>query len=402
MKKILIAGLGIAGSSLLYLLKQHKETTSHIIVCDVRFSPWSHIVCGELVPEVADLKGKVPDNVYRYLKASHNIIMDNTKILRKFDRMIISIEGFDIGFSFNFYMIDKGLLIRRLIERSEDICELMLGYSAYRYEKVKDRVRVYLRSRDGSRACVDVDKVLACDSFPSVFYTSDIWHRLASTEYRYLTCISCVAEMRDHYAYPYIILSPRICPGGYAWIFPRSSDTANVGLGFLTENIADIKVFLERFLKVFNLKILGKALSKTLPVDGVLLSNSDNILYLGDAGGFVMPTNGAGINPAIASSIIAVESRLDRRIFNKKVLDTFGIYFMKLVSLRKRLDKYLTDPILFEKLRRDIVRNRIFLPFFRRILRDLMLGHVMSMHRIVISCIDSLVASFKFSGMGEV
>jgi len=401
-RKLLIAGLGIAGSALLYLIKRSSISDIQVTACDVRFSPWSHVVCGELVPEVTCLKGKVPHNVYRSLLESQNIIMSNTKILKTFNRMMIQIGEVELGFSFKFYMIDKGLLIRTLIERSEDRCEMMLGYSVYRFERLKDRVRVYVRSRDGARAQIDADVVAACDSFPSVFYTSDIWRLLSNYEYRYLTCISCTAEMFETYTDPYIVIDPKICPGGYAWVFPKAGDLANVGIGFLTDNLAYARTCLEEFLRRFNLKALSRPLSKTLPVDGVIVSRDSRVLYLGDAGGFVVPTNGAGINPAVASAVLALDSDLDVRRFNSRVLSTFGSYFARLVEIRKMLDKYLSDPLLFEKLKRDVARNRIVLPFFRRILRDLMLGHVPPMCRIFISCIDSLVASFKFSSIREV
>ncbi len=396
MKKIFIAGLGVAGSSLLYLAKNITGTNVQILACDSHISPWSHIVCGELVPEVSCLKDKVPEEVYKYLTFSQKLIEDNTRVIRSFDNMIIIVGDMEFNINFRFYMIDKSLLIRSFIEKSENICELMLGYSVYRYEIHKDIIRVYLRSREGHKKIIDANIVIAADSFPSVFYSSDIWYMLSETGYRYLTCISCVAEMRNNVEDPVIIIDPEICPGGYGWIFPKSNDIANIGVGFITESIVNIESIFEKFLRKFNLRKLGKPLSKTLPVDGIITSKISNVLYVGDAGGFVVPTNGAGINPAIASSVIALESNLNSEVFNRNVRRTFGNYFNKLVKLRKIIDKYLTDRELFKNLVRELKRNRILVPLFRKVLSDLMLGHVVTMYRIVIPCIDSLVTSLKF------
>lgn len=396
MRKIFVAGLGVAGSSLIYLASNIMQNNVQIYACDSRITPWTHIVCGELVPEVSCLKGKVPEQVYDYLTYSQKILMENTRIVRSFNNMIIIIDDLTFNINFRFYMIDKSLLIRNLIEKSERKCDLMLGYSAYRYDVHKNFMRVYLRSREGHKKSIDVDVIIAADSFPSVFYSSDIWYMLSESKYRYLTCISCIAEMEQIIECPTIIIDPDICPGGYGWIFPRSNDVANVGIGFLTENVINISNMFEKFLRKFNLKRLTKPLSKTLPVDGIITSSVHNIIYIGDAGGFVVPTNGAGINPAIASSIIALESKLDSEIFNEKVRKVFGDYFNKLVKLRKIIDKYLIDKNLFKSLVKELKRGKILMPLFRKVLSDLMLGHVVPMYRIVIPCIDSLVTSLKF------
>ncbi|NPA99873.1 MAG: hypothetical protein GXO10_00700 [Crenarchaeota archaeon] len=396
MRTVFVAGLGVAGSSLLYLIRSVNLENTQVVACDPRFYPWSHIVCGELVPEVSYLRSKVPNLVYEYLARSHKVLMENTRVVRSFNSMTIIIGDLRLKINFKFYMIDKSLLIRKLIEKSEDFCELMLGYSAYRYEVHKNHVRVYLRSREGHSKVIDADVVAASDSFPSVFYSPEILYILSEHGYKYLICVSCVAEMNQYFEEPLIIIDPEICPGGYGWIFPKSASTANVGIGVLIDYVINIEKVFEKFLKKFNLKKLSRPLSKTLPVDGIILSRVSNIVYLGDAGGFVVPTNGAGINPAIASSLIALEAQLNTELFNYKVRKIFGEYFSKLVKIRRIIDKYLTDIELFKNLVREINRNRILIPFFKKVLSDLMLGHVVPIHRVVISCIDSLVTSLKF------
>ncbi len=101
-----------------------------------------------------------------------------------------------------------------------------------------------------------------------------------------------------------------VAPGGYAWIFPKGEDIANVGLGVL-KNRAE-KTAYEYLLdfvaqcpetkdaQPVELNIGGD------PVGGLIKERAgDNILVVGDAAGFVNPITGGGINNALESGMYA-------------------------------------------------------------------------------------------------
>jgi len=96
-----------------------------------------------------------------------------------------------------------------------------------------------------------------------------------------------------------------VAPGGYVWIFPKSDDSANVGIGIipaLTEHNA--KYYLDKFLEDPRLE---GARFVELNAGGVPVSRplkktySDNILIVGDAGRIVNPITGGGISTAAAT-----------------------------------------------------------------------------------------------------
>ena len=97
-----------------------------------------------------------------------------------------------------------------------------------------------------------------------------------------------------------------IVPGGYIWIFPKSDDSANVGLGILksyTDKTA--KYFLDKFVesneKLKDAQIVAMNVGGD-PLGGLIEERySDNIMVIGDAAGFVDPLTGDGIRTAMLS-----------------------------------------------------------------------------------------------------
>ncbi|WP_294968576.1 NAD(P)/FAD-dependent oxidoreductase [uncultured Methanosphaera sp.] len=101
-----------------------------------------------------------------------------------------------------------------------------------------------------------------------------------------------------------------VSPGGYAWIFPKGDDIANVGLGVLKTHTDKTAIeHLDEFVK--NCPETKNAQPVELnvggdPVGGIIKDRiGDNILVVGDAGGFVNPLTGGGINSALESGVYA-------------------------------------------------------------------------------------------------
>lgn len=126
----------------------------------------------------------------------------------------------------------------------------------------------------------------------------------------------------------------KLAPGGYAWIFPKGKDCANVGLG-ITPNLADGKKAKD-FLDSFILKRFSKYSKLEMMSGGVPFFSrksilvKDNLLLVGDAARLADPLSGAGIANAILSGKIAgeVTSEFIKKNHPQKYLKEYEKKFM--------------------------------------------------------------------------
>ncbi len=119
--------------------------------------------------------------------------------------------------------------------------------------------------------------------------------------------------------------------GGYGWIFPKK-DFANVGLGYDIRFNLNLNEVFNTFIEDLKNEgfIEGDPISKTggfIPIGPLKKVYKENILLVGDAGGFCHPITGGGIAPAIMSSYILSKALKNNDIteFEEESEDTFGI-----------------------------------------------------------------------------
>ncbi len=144
-----------------------------------------------------------------------------------------------------------------------------------------------------------------------------------------------------------------IAPGGYAWVFPKGDDTANVGLGIRASKAVNAYEYLQRFVKkmgfdsasVIEVNIGG------VPVGGNINEYVlDNFMVVGDAARQVNPIHGGGIGLSMASAKILAETAIKaykEKDFSKKNLsdyekqweEQFSKKMSKLLKLRKFAEK---------------------------------------------------------------
>lgn len=103
-----------------------------------------------------------------------------------------------------------------------------------------------------------------------------------------------------------------VAPGGYAWIFPKGNDIANVGLGILTtETTKTAYEHLLEFVKTCPATKNAVAVELNVggdPVGGLLKGlATDNLMIVGDAAGMVNPLTGGGIIEGMNGGVIAGE-----------------------------------------------------------------------------------------------
>lgn len=103
-----------------------------------------------------------------------------------------------------------------------------------------------------------------------------------------------------------------VAPGGYAWIFSKGDDIANVGLGILaTETTKTAYEHLLEFVKTCEATKNAVAVEFNIggdPVGGLLKKLvTDNLMIVGDAAGMVNPLTGGGIIEGMTGGVIAGE-----------------------------------------------------------------------------------------------
>lgn len=148
---------------------------------------------------------------------------------------------------------------------------------------------------------------------------------------------------------------------GYGWIFPIDNKRFNIGVYTFAEDNLNFnlnEIYLEflrspnikKFIPGSNYKIEWSA-SYPFPVEGVLEKSlyDDNILLIGDTGGFVSPISGEGIQHACLSGKIAAETTikaLEAEDYSKEVLKQFKSHpkikrLIKSLKLKRSMRKFL-------------------------------------------------------------
>jgi digeranylgeranylglycerophospholipid reductase len=121
-----------------------------------------------------------------------------------------------------------------------------------------------------------------------------------------------------------------ISPGGYLWIFPKSSETANIGLGIAGHrtNAGGPKYYLDKFME----EHFPEASITYTMFGGVTVSDTlkeivkDNIMLIGDAARQVNPLTGGGIVQGMIAGSIAGEVAADavkKGRYDKKFLSRY-------------------------------------------------------------------------------
>jgi digeranylgeranylglycerophospholipid reductase len=107
--------------------------------------------------------------------------------------------------------------------------------------------------------------------------------------------------------YACLIFGTRYAPGGYAWIFPKSNSSANVGLGLSPVKTREKpKSLLDRWVKEeFPGAIIEERIFSGVPARILKRFSGRNFCLVGDAARLADPLSGAGIANGIKSGIIA-------------------------------------------------------------------------------------------------
>jgi geranylgeranyl reductase len=124
-------------------------------------------------------------------------------------------------------------------------------------------------------------------------------------------------------------------PGFYSWVFPKDG---YIDIGTASVNGKSLKVLMENFKKRLRIEGIGRQKIYRLPLTWRDSLVSNNILFIGDAAGLVMPLTYEGMYYAMKSGQMAAEAILkgSPKAYEKKWNRTFRSQF----KLMKRLAKF--------------------------------------------------------------
>ncbi|KPJ56124.1 hypothetical protein AMJ49_05645 [Parcubacteria bacterium DG_74_2] len=109
--------------------------------------------------------------------------------------------------------------------------------------------------------------------------------------------------------YSEFYLGNEIAPGGYAWVFPKGEDTANIGLGIDSKRLnkgLTIFDYLQRFVKKkFSEGEIIEVISGGVPVAPIKRIVANGLMLVGDAARQVNPLTGGGIINAMEAGTMA-------------------------------------------------------------------------------------------------
>ncbi|MFW6266440.1 MAG: FAD-binding protein [Halanaerobiales bacterium] len=225
----------------------------------------------------------------------------------KVDNLIIQLgEEFELDTSqLNLWMLDREEWQYSLKKKAEK-----MGVLIYEDEMIQKDQLEFLKS--------DFNWILDASGTPSVtslyydFRNVYLQNALIGVQYK------LKGDFSDYYpGLKAVILENE---WGYAWIFPKSKQIANVGIGLFNEkgvNLSGRSLFarLNNFLK--REKIEAEIIEKAGGIcPGSLVESPviDNIILIGDAAGLTSPLHGGGIELARLSARLAVKAIKEKNI----------------------------------------------------------------------------------------
>ena len=239
----------------------------------------------------------------------------------------LSVEGSEVaGYVLERRLFDKFLALKA----AQAGAEVRVKTQAYGVIKEEGYVKgVYVRAMgEDLRICADV--VVGADGVESRvgrWAGIDTTLRLADIG----ICaqfLMCDIEVQRNYCE--IFFGREVAPKGYAWIFPKGEDSANVGIGIGGDVSGEHYRALD-YLKAFvNAKFPdGKILAEiygAVPLSGPVYETVANgLILVGDAARHVQPVTGGGIleamqGGAIAGEVIAKAVR-EKNVSKKRLME---------------------------------------------------------------------------------
>ncbi len=331
----------------------------------------SPVKCGEYIPARQEMLDVMPKalNIIDLVEEFEYTIVNRCGKIRTF-----SPNGKNWEFPFKSHVLDRMAFENGLAEKAMDSgAEIELGGRAKTIIK-NGEVKV-----GNDKTSVRSEILVAADGFPSKTASAA---GLQTEQYITPFSLSYVMQYRMNELnleedVVELFFGLEYAPGAFAWIIPKSSRSANVGIGVrrpFVKSEWNVVRYLENFIHrhpVAKDRLSeGKPISmvyKLLPIDGPLpRTYTENLLVVGDAAGMVMPTNGGGILTALVTGMAAGEVASDKvqkgcplSFYEEKWREVIGEELERSTRIRRVADKFMWNDDLFNTALRILGSTRI-------------------------------------------
>jgi digeranylgeranylglycerophospholipid reductase len=314
----IIVGSGPAGS---VTARFAAESGAKVLIVERRQEIGAPVLCGEGVSRKIDdwnmLEGR------RWIANS----MDGARIYSP-DRTCVTLSA-DIAGNETGYVIYRDIFDQELARQAVKAgAKIMMNTVAEGLLKDNEKLKGVKVKQFDEEFEIEADIVVGADGVESkVGQWAGIDTRLNPKDLE--TCAQYTMtniECKDAYCDFY--LGKEIAPGGYVWVFPKSKDVANVGIGILAslsesgmaKKLLDIFIENEPRLKAGEpIRFLAGGVPVAQPIETV----RDNLLLIGDAARQVDPITGGGLTHCLEGGKIAGETigkAVEQQDFSKDIL----------------------------------------------------------------------------------
>ena len=214
------------------------------------------------------------------------------------------------------YTLDRPIFDRYLAGKATEAgAEIYTGICASDIALEADSsARVNIESKKGCSEII-ADYVIAADGVESMIGRMagldtclKLTHAETTLQYR-VTGISPKPDSLE------FCVGSKFAPGGYLWVFPKSSTSANIGLGFnpARHEGKSLKTYLDNFLRKryghYHIEFISCGLAAKFR--GYRHLGRENLLLAGDAARTVDSVTGAGIAKAMQTGQLAAEAIIE-------------------------------------------------------------------------------------------
>lgn len=283
---VVIIGGGPAGST---VARYAAEQGIRVVVLDARKSIGTPLQCGELVPTNDEMRRLCPDvpDMDDLFRTPQEAISRTSQKMK-----IITPSGKSLEYDF------EGLILNRVLH-DEALVDMAKSSGA------EYMVDTFVTKIEGNSVFTRSGKEITGKVIVGAGGHNDPVRRAFWNEKSLNIPVKFSLKEGD-YGDAVELHFGSMAPGGYAWMFPKSSG-ANIGLG-IQKNFSKGKS-LNKFASEFIDKYEGEATftgAGSLPMSGTIKTFvKDHYVLVGDSAGMVLPSNGAGITIAMVGGRIA-------------------------------------------------------------------------------------------------
>ncbi|MGC8661161.1 MAG: geranylgeranyl reductase family protein [Nitrososphaeria archaeon] len=251
---------------------------------------------------------------------------DYPLIVRKANAMVFAPNGKYVTINQEGYSINKTFFLQEVAARAAQAgAEIHVREAFEGFERDGGRVKVKTSSNSYSAGVI-----IGADGYHSAVAKS-AGIREKSEPIPTVQYIMANVKLQHLHSVRFY-LGDSVAPKGYAWIFPKTDDIAEVGIG-VRGVVA--KQYLDKFVRdhldeLGNAKIIDYR-GAPVPIGGLIKDGvRDNLILAGDAAGTVIPFTGAGIHSSLMAGLaagrVAASASLDGNTSADRLSEFYRLY----------------------------------------------------------------------------